>query len=100
MVSIKTEICHNIFRSASSMKAFEDFLKNLPKKTVHREESSFTTAKPQPEAPARKPSDMVTEATEAAAKARPIRNGPKVGRNDPCPCGSGKKYKQCCGKNG
>jgi uncharacterized protein YecA (UPF0149 family) len=22
-----------------------------------------------------------------------------VGRNDPCPCGSGKKYKQCCGKN-
>ncbi len=24
--------------------------------------------------------------------------GPKVGRNDPCPCGSGKKYKKCCGK--
>jgi uncharacterized protein YecA (UPF0149 family) len=23
---------------------------------------------------------------------------PKVGRNDPCPCGSGKKYKKCCGK--
>ncbi len=31
---------------------------------------------------------------------QPIRNeGPKVGRNDPCPCGSGKKYKNCCGKN-
>ncbi|MEY4593546.1 MAG: preprotein translocase subunit SecA, partial [Pseudomonadota bacterium] len=28
----------------------------------------------------------------------PITNGPKVGRNDPCPCGSGKKFKQCCGK--
>ena len=27
-----------------------------------------------------------------------IRSGKKVGRNDPCPCGSGKKYKQCCGK--
>ncbi len=26
------------------------------------------------------------------------RKGPKIGRNDPCPCGSGKKYKQCCGK--
>lgn len=25
-----------------------------------------------------------------------IRNGPKIGRNDPCPCGSGKKYKKCC----
>ena len=27
------------------------------------------------------------------------RDQPKVGRNDPCPCGSGKKYKHCCGKN-
>ena len=27
------------------------------------------------------------------------RSSPKVGRNDPCPCGSGKKYKQCCGRN-
>ena len=26
------------------------------------------------------------------------RQEPKVGRNDPCPCGSGKKYKKCCGK--
>ena len=25
-----------------------------------------------------------------------VRTGPKVGRNDPCPCGSGKKYKHCC----
>ncbi len=29
--------------------------------------------------------------------AAPVRSGPKVGRNDPCPCGSGKKYKACCG---
>ena len=28
-----------------------------------------------------------------------VREEPKVGRNDPCPCGSGKKYKNCCGKN-
>ncbi len=28
-----------------------------------------------------------------------VNNAPKVGRNDPCPCGSGKKYKNCCGKN-
>ena len=34
------------------------------------------------------------------SKPQPIRNeGPKIGRNDPCPCGSGKKYKNCCGKN-
>ena len=30
---------------------------------------------------------------------QPVRKGAKVGRNDPCPCGSGLKYKKCCGKN-
>ena len=35
---------------------------------------------------------------EPAGKPRPVRReAPKVGRNDPCPCGSGKKYKRCCG---
>lgn len=27
-----------------------------------------------------------------------VRQTPKIGRNDPCPCGSGKKYKKCCGR--
>jgi preprotein translocase subunit SecA len=31
-------------------------------------------------------------------KKEPIKVGPKIGRNDPCPCGSGKKYKNCHGK--
>ncbi|AUS10159.1 preprotein translocase subunit SecA [Laceyella sacchari] len=35
-----------------------------------------------------------------APKKEPIRRADKVGRNDPCPCGSGKKYKNCCLKNG
>ena len=36
----------------------------------------------------------------AEAKKKPVKeNGEKVGRNDPCPCGSGKKYKNCCGRN-
>jgi preprotein translocase subunit SecA len=35
---------------------------------------------------------------QAEAPQQPmVRDAPKVGRNDPCPCGSGKKYKQCCG---
>nr|WP_010132546.1 preprotein translocase subunit SecA [Microbulbifer agarilyticus] len=40
------------------------------------------------------------EAAPAPAQpsAEPVRRGPRVGRNDPCPCGSGKKYKQCHGK--
>ncbi len=36
--------------------------------------------------------------TEEAAAPQPIRRGQKIGRNDPCPCGSGKKYKHCHGK--
>lgn len=37
-----------------------------------------------------------TEHAEPEIVQQPIRNEVKVGRNDPCPCGSGKKYKQCC----
>lgn len=32
-------------------------------------------------------------------KVQPVRKGHKIGRNEPCPCGSGKKYKHCCGRN-
>jgi preprotein translocase subunit SecA len=32
------------------------------------------------------------------SKSEPVRVGPKVGRNDPCPCGSGKKFKACHGR--
>lgn len=35
----------------------------------------------------------------AGEERKPIKNENKVGRNDPCPCGSGKKYKNCCGRN-
>jgi preprotein translocase subunit SecA len=35
----------------------------------------------------------------SAPKQAPITVGPKIGRNDPCPCGSGKKYKACHGKD-
>ncbi|SFE00957.1 preprotein translocase subunit SecA [Succiniclasticum ruminis DSM 9236] len=35
---------------------------------------------------------------EEAVKQPVVNKGPEVGRNDPCPCGSGKKYKNCCGK--
>ncbi len=40
------------------------------------------------------------DVSAAEVKKKPVTNdGAKVGRNDPCPCGSGKKYKNCCGKN-
>ncbi|MBR3648887.1 MAG: SEC-C domain-containing protein, partial [Victivallales bacterium] len=41
-------------------------------------------------------SEISTAPAQASITVR--RQTPKVGRNDPCPCGSGKKYKQCCGR--
>jgi preprotein translocase subunit SecA len=41
---------------------------------------------------------MPPETMGDAPKQKPVTADPKVGRNDPCPCGSGKKYKKCCGK--
>lgn len=40
-----------------------------------------------------------TNGQDTDVKQEPVRVGPKVGRNDPCPCGSGKKFKQCHGKD-
>ena len=55
-----------------------------------------------PEAAAEAAADEVAPPAPAGAPPAPmqpiVRAGPKVGRNDPCPCGSGKKYKQCHGK--
>lgn len=53
------------------------------------------------------PTQVIVEAFDAAIEGRRpgerlgpiVRDQPKVGRNEPCPCGSGKKYKKCCGKN-
>ncbi len=42
--------------------------------------------------------DESQESVQQAAVQQPMQSGPKVGRNDPCPCGSGKKYKQCHGQ--
>jgi preprotein translocase subunit SecA len=106
MVNIKTEICHNIFRSASSLMAFENFMRNIPQRSSHQSTSAFGAGNTSNETAAAAPrngppqgSDIVSEAAAAVEKAKPVRVGPKVGRNDPCPCKSGRKYKHCCGKS-
>jgi preprotein translocase subunit SecA len=102
MVNIKTRICHNIFRSASSLMAFENFLRNAPQKTTHETPTAFggsTSGADGNGAPKAGASDLVSEAADAVEqRGKPVRSGPKVGRNDPCPCRSGKKFKHCCGK--
>src|SRR5579863_6404416 len=81
MTNIKTEICHNIFRSASSMMAFENFLRNAPRETRHDPTGAFGGDQP---GGAAKASDVVSEAADQLSKEKPKpkRVGPKVGRND------------------
>ena len=44
--------------------------------------------------------DRAVAGGQGAARLEPIRKtGPEIGRNDPCPCGSGKKYKKCHGRS-
>jgi preprotein translocase subunit SecA len=106
MSSVKNEIASNVFRSASSLAAFENFLRALPIQFSAPELSSGSAFQQPPAGAPRPPAatsstgqkDVVSEAIEATAA--PVRREvPKVGRNEPCPCGSGKKYKNCCGKN-
>ena len=46
-----------------------------------------------------KQENLIASHGDGTTENKPIRVGKKVGRNDPCPCGSGKKYKKCCGQN-
>jgi len=100
MAGVKSEIAGNVFRSASSLAAFENFLRALPTQLSAPDLNAGSAfAQPGPAAaPAPSQSDVVSEAIQAATPIK--RDVPKVGRNEPCPCGSGKKFKQCCGKNG
>jgi preprotein translocase subunit SecA len=68
----------------------------------HENRSRWRESRDAFDIPAAMPSaggDMENPGVAATAqKTQPIVKGPKVGRNDPCPCGSGKKYKNCCGR--
>jgi preprotein translocase subunit SecA len=98
MANIKSEILHNLFRSTSNLMAFEQFLANLPQFLEAPDESGGVTQTRESAAlrPASAPEEPSLDAV-LRAHAREIAP-PKVGRNDPCPCGSGRKFKVCCGK--
>jgi preprotein translocase subunit SecA len=65
-------------------------------RTIHSEYDSFSSGGAPDERPqAQQPRQLITN--RAQATRQPVRAARAVGRNDPCPCGSGKKYKKCCG---
>jgi preprotein translocase subunit SecA len=68
--------------------------------TQHQTEQAYGVSEQLRESGAAVPTTTGSEAQAAAEQPRVstiVRDTPKVGRNDPCPCGSGKKYKKCCG---
>jgi preprotein translocase subunit SecA len=99
MNNINGEVLGNLFRSTQQLAAFEQFLAQMAA------QQSGESAAPQRR-------EETADGEEAAPN--PGRDGPRliipsaankpkpkaanVGRNDPCPCGSGKKFKQCCGR--
>ncbi|MCB1101131.1 MAG: SEC-C domain-containing protein [Kiritimatiellae bacterium] len=107
MDKIKGDIAHRMFRSATSMSAYQSFLSALPQRAVHASvntlgQSGAPAAAAAEPATGGRPSvnDAAMQAAlQSRAKPQPVtRDMPKVGRNDPCPCGSGKKYKKCHGR--
>jgi preprotein translocase subunit SecA len=95
---IEAEVLGNLFRSTTNLEKFEQFLHNLPLELNDRDSENAGGI----------PSPGGGQATGGARgeggqlklnipKRRP---SIKVGRNEPCPCGSGKKYKACCGRQG
>jgi preprotein translocase subunit SecA len=99
MRAVQSDVCSGMFRSSTSAQSLGNMLSILSQ--------NAKLEGPSDESPA----DGILAAAfagsgdeqEAAASARSVpagvparRNTPKVGRNEPCPCGSGKKFKKCC----
>lgn len=112
MDRIKGEIAGRIFRATTSPQAYQNFLGDLQRlhgqvKTQHADLAPLAGGHAAGGGGRRgggegAPADAGAEAAMNAALAGAgtvKREAPKVGRNDPCPCGSGKKYKKCCGKD-
>jgi len=100
MNNVRLQICTSLFRSATNRDAFENLFSILSRSARLQGPASGPTALN---------SAVQADANPAGASAAPAENEvklpsvtirrdtPKVGRNDPCPCGSGKKYKNCHG---
>jgi preprotein translocase subunit SecA len=124
MNNVRLQICTGLFRSTTNLQAFENMLAVLSRSARlqgpeapapnggaprPRPAPGPAAAPAAPTAPPRRLGglDMPLPESEEAPSAEPEvqlphvtvrREVPKVGRNDPCPCGSGKKYKHCHGK--
>lgn len=93
IASIKTEIASRVFRVKVQKEAPRQGPQVRQMNTQHSAVEAFNGAT------ARQAANSSPMAQQRQGDSvTVVRSTPKVGRNDPCPCGSGKKYKQCCGR--
>ncbi|MBK1878405.1 preprotein translocase subunit SecA [Pelagicoccus mobilis] len=92
MRNVRSQVCTRLFRTATNLVAIENVKNMLARQAVAQGGGSESSV-----AGGSKPSAAQGKEVQLP-KVTVKRNLPKVGRNDPCPCGSGKKFKQCCGR--
>jgi preprotein translocase subunit SecA len=96
---ITDEVAELVFkaRPVAQDRQIRSVFDDVPQNFVHNEFSSMDQARQS--RPSSEGLFSRNSTGEEMPRVKPIqRSGEKVGRNDPCPCGSGKKYKKCCGK--
>jgi len=101
--SVNREVIETLFkvRLVHRQERRRGVFSSLPQNLVHDSFSSLEGGPPMTQpgtSGGMGPSDQPAPPSPPPPKPQPRKVGPKVGRNDPCPCGSGKKYKKCCGR--
>ncbi|MGR3174918.1 MAG: preprotein translocase subunit SecA [Candidatus Scalindua sp.] len=97
MSSIREEVTDLIFKLRVRSETIDSRDVWNPDNFVYQD--SFNTIPENPAPKRERIEATTTNSGQSEQRPGPIRVAVKIGRNQPCPCGSGKKYKQCCGKN-
>ncbi|MFH1440864.1 MAG: preprotein translocase subunit SecA [Candidatus Omnitrophota bacterium] len=93
VASIEDEAVDMVFKlQPAKQERFRGVFNQVSQELVHPQAVNFQA--PAPQTPGESPALSMPKTHQPVSSV----SGDKVGRNDPCPCGSGKKYKKCCGK--